>query len=48
MCLLGQESLDAKASGPDFVYVIMHIINIKYIVACRPTTKKELWGTKLH
>jgi hypothetical protein len=21
------ESLDAKASGPDFVYVIIHIIN---------------------
>jgi hypothetical protein len=37
-----------KASEPIFVYVITHIINIKYIIACRPTMKKELWGTKLH
>jgi hypothetical protein len=37
-----------KANEPIFLYVIMHIINIKYIPMCRLTTKKELWGTKLH
>jgi hypothetical protein len=37
-----------KASEPIFVYVIMHIIKIKNITVCRPTMKKELWGTKLH
>jgi hypothetical protein len=42
------ESPDAKANEPDFVYVNTHIINKNYIVACRPSTKKELWGTKLH
>jgi hypothetical protein len=27
MCLLGQESLSVKGQEPDFVYVIMQIIN---------------------
>ena len=31
-----------KANEP--IYVIMHIINIKYIVACRPTMIKEYGG----
>ena len=31
-----------KANEP--IYVIMHIINIKYIIACRPTTIKEYGG----
>jgi hypothetical protein len=37
-----------NAPEPIFVYVIMNIINIKYIVACRLIMKKELCGTKLH
>jgi hypothetical protein len=42
------ESTDAKANELDFVYVNTHIINKNYIAACRFSTKKELWGTKLH
>jgi hypothetical protein len=43
-----KESLDAKANEPIFVYVIMQIINKKYVTGSRPTMNKELWGTKLH
>jgi hypothetical protein len=42
------EILDAKTINPNFVYVNPHIIKYKYIIVCRPTTKKELWGTKIH
>jgi hypothetical protein len=42
--LISQFIIIQKASGPIFVYVIMHIINIKYIVACRVTTIKEYGG----
>jgi hypothetical protein len=42
------ESRNPKASEPIFVYVIMQIVNKKDINACRPTTKKVLWGNKIH